>query len=47
MDKFVESVGNAGGTSPFGTKCDPKQVMDYYDGNTVTGLWNYAQRPSR
>src|SRR5437763_1862139 len=21
-----------------------KQVMDYYDGNTVTALWNYAQR---
>ena len=21
----------------------PTQVMDYYDGNTVTGLWNYAQ----
>ncbi len=20
-----------------------KEVMDYYDGNTVTGLWNYAQ----
>ena len=23
---------------------DPKQVMGYYDGNTVTALWNYAQR---
>ena len=43
MDKFVESVGASGGTSPFGTPCDPKQVMDYYDGNTVTALWNYAQ----
>ena len=21
----------------------PGLVMDYYDGNTVTGLWNYAQ----
>jgi phospholipase C len=25
-------------------KCDPKLVMDFYDGNTVTALWNYAQR---
>ena len=24
--------------------CDPKQVMGYYDGNTVTALWNYAHR---
>jgi phospholipase C len=44
MDKFVESVGTDGGsTSPFGTPCQSAQVMDYYDGNTVTGLWNYAQ----
>jgi phospholipase C len=44
MDHFVQSVGTDGGTkSPFGTTCDPKVVMDYYDGNTVTGLWNYAQ----
>ncbi len=44
MDKFVESVGaGSSGRSPFGTACDPKQVMDYYDGNTATGLWNYAQ----
>ena len=44
MDHFVQSVGTDGGTkSPEGTLCDPKTVMDYYDGNTVTGLWNYAQ----
>jgi phospholipase C len=43
MDHFVQSVGNGGGTSPFGTPCQAAQVMDYYDGNTVTGLWNYAQ----
>jgi phospholipase C len=36
MDKFVQDTG---ATPP----CDPKQVMDYYDGNTVTALWNYAQ----
>ncbi len=43
MDHFVQSVGTGSGTSPFGTACNPAQVMDYYDGNTVTGLWNYAQ----
>src|SRR5205085_1476845 len=37
MDKFVEFTGN-------GEKgCDPNLVMGYYDGNTVTALWNYAQ----
>ena len=43
MDKFVPSVGTSGGKGPVGNTCDPNQVMDYYDGNTVTGLWNYAQ----
>jgi phospholipase C len=50
MDKFVQYTGNqsedtvaectgkATGTSPNYT------VMDYYDGNTVTAMWNYAQR---
>lgn len=32
--------GSAGGAGSFGTR---GQVMGYYDGNTVTGLWNYAQ----
>jgi phospholipase C len=36
LDKFVETLN--------GGKCkDPSIVMDYYDGNTVTALWNYAQ----
>jgi phospholipase C len=44
MDKFVSTVGNGGGTNPGGTaKCVADDVMNYYDGNTVTGLWNYAQ----
>jgi len=43
MDRFVQSVGQGNGNSPFGTPCTPATVMDYYDGNTVTGLWNYAQ----
>jgi phospholipase C len=36
MDKFVEFTGSPenGG---------PTTVMDYFDGNTVTALWNYAQ----
>ncbi len=43
MDHFVQSVGTGNGTTPFGAACNPAQVMDYYDGNTVTALWNYAQ----
>lgn len=34
MDKFVETAGRGS---------NPNMVMDYYDGNTVTALWNYAQ----
>ncbi|HYM97366.1 MAG TPA: alkaline phosphatase family protein, partial [Candidatus Sulfotelmatobacter sp.] len=48
MDKFVQFTGasktvqqctgqNSGVTPNYA-------VMDYYDGNTVTALWNYAQR---
>ncbi len=45
MDRFVQSVGTDGGsTSPYGSACTADTVMDYYDGNTVTGLWNYAQQ---
>jgi phospholipase C len=43
MDKFIESLGTGGGTTPFGTSCNKETVMDYYDGNAVTALWNYAQ----
>jgi phospholipase C len=34
MDKFVENT--SGGS-------DKTMVMNYYDGNTVTAMWNYAQ----
>jgi phospholipase C len=44
MDKFITSVGNGSGTSAVGQACKASDVMNYYDGNTVTGLWNYAQR---
>ena len=47
MDQFVQSVGTDGGSrTPGGTLCDPKTVMDYYDGNALTGLWNYAEHNS-
>lgn len=32
MDKFVQSTGHGN-----------PEVMDYYDGNTVTAMWNFAQ----
>ena len=39
MDKFIEY------TSPYADEkgCDANGVMGYFDGNTVTALWNYAQ----
>jgi len=36
MDRFVQSASG-------GSCTDKSIVMDYYDGNTVTALWNYAQ----
>jgi len=47
MDRFVETVG-VGDPPPFGGPCvdygrGKALVMGYYDGNTVTALWNYAQ----
>ena len=45
MDLFPEFTGTAG--PPPGTPPSPDSttglVMGYYDGNTVTALWNYAQ----
>jgi phospholipase C len=42
MDKFVQFTGN--GTCSPPNFSAPGLVMDYYDGNTVTALWRYAQR---
>jgi phospholipase C len=48
MDKFPQTVGNRTSTIPGSTtqKCNANDVMNYYDGNSVTALWNYAQRYS-
>ena len=49
MDGFPAWVGTAGGTAANGPLPPPAAVatkglaMAYYDGNTVTALWNYAQ----
>lgn len=41
MNRFVENTSrDACGTNQYGR---PGLTMDYYDGNTVTGIWNYAQ----
>ena len=37
MDRFVQETGN------HGPGCDPTLGMGYFDGNTVTALWTYAQ----
>jgi phospholipase C len=41
MDKFIPFTDNESCSPPDTTA--PNLVLDYYDGNTVTGLWNYAQ----
>ena len=41
MDKFLQFTDVESCSPPDTTS--PHLVLDYYDGNTVTGLWNYAQ----
>jgi phospholipase C len=43
MDMFVQFTETATCTGQPVEYGAPGLVMDYYDGNTVTGLWNYAQ----
>lgn len=41
MDRFVPQESDLG---HFGlTICHPEDIMGYFDGNTVTALWQYAQ----
>jgi phospholipase C len=54
LDMFVQKTGGGptlaqclaavGNTAPAGGVSPNFAVMDYYDGNTLTALWNYAQR---
>jgi len=46
MDLFPLNTGAAGGTPVLYPPVTNTKgmVMGYFDGNTVTGLWNYAQR---
>ena len=41
LDKFVEFTGSSSASCDIGV--GKSVVMGYYDGNTITGIWNYAQ----
>jgi phospholipase C len=44
MDQFVQYTESSTPAAGCGIEyCAPGIVMDYYDGNTATALWNYAQ----
>ena len=44
MDMFVQQTESSTPTNGCGVEYRPPGiVMDYFDGNTVTALWNYAQ----
>jgi phospholipase C len=44
MDQFVQNTESATPAAGCAAAyCPPGIVMDYYDGNTTTALWNYAQ----
>ncbi|PJJ65567.1 phospholipase C [Compostimonas suwonensis] len=43
MDEFPEFTQAASGCATSANKQYDASVMDFYDGNTVTGMWNYAQ----
>lgn len=42
MDAFVQNTGSSG-TNCTDVPSGPSVVMGYYDGNSVTALWNWAQ----
>jgi len=43
MDKFIQYTQKNTCKPPAYGASDPHLVMDYYDGNSVTAMWNYAQ----
>ena len=43
MDKFPETLGVGGGSPPCDFGKGTGLTMGYYDGATVTAMWNYAQ----
>jgi phospholipase C len=46
MDMFVQNTESDNCSTTGALFGPPGIVMDYYDGNTATGLWNYAQNYS-
>src|SRR4029077_4201827 len=44
MDMFPASIGVGSCTPPYDWGKGKGLVMGYFDGNTVTALWNYAQK---
>ena len=42
-DRFVQMTGTGDKGVSGNTPCSPTDVLGYFDGNTVTALWNYAQ----
>src|SRR5207245_4188748 len=43
MDRFAGTLPNGDPFSCNDTNLGPNSTLGYYDGNTVTALWNYAQ----
>lgn len=43
MDRFLATLPGGGKVSCNDVNLGPNSTMGYYDGNTVTALWNYAQ----
>jgi phospholipase C len=43
QDMFVQHTESANAAGCGVQYCEPGVSLDYFDGNTVTGLWNYAQ----
>ena len=43
QDLYVQNTESSNASGCGAEYCAPGISMDYFDGNTVTGLWNYAQ----